>query len=200
MPIKISALWGCIVVLGTASCDIADKLDKAKDEAKEASEEASKPKVGTECSGTGVFCKDKESMLECIDDKWAAIPCRGKKGCTGTTVVSCDHTIAKAGDACGKDENYSCTEDGKSQAKCVDGKWKQVAECRGPKACVTKFPFSNCDQSIVKEGDACEKDGNAACSEDASAVMECKSGKYGTGQKCAAGTKCVSEGIFVKCK
>lgn len=183
-----------------ASLCSCDALEKAGEQAKEAAEEASVPEAGSKCkSSDGVFCKGKDTLLECIDDKWTEIPCRGEKGCKGTTVVTCDHTVAKPGDACGKDENFSCSMDKKAQVKCAKGKWKEIAKCRGPKACETKFPFSKCDQTIVKEGDACEKDGNAACSEDATTIMECKGGKYAVGEKCPKG-KCVAENLFVKCK
>jgi hypothetical protein len=187
--------WG-MAVFTAGGCDAVEKLGEAS---KEAADEAATPDVGSACkTADGVYCKNKTTLLECVDSKWTAIPCRGEKGCSGTAVVSCDHTIANVGDACGDDENHSCSEDHKAQLKCEKHKWVEIAQCRGPKACETKFPFSKCDQSIVKEGDACEKEENAACSEDKKAIMLCKAKKYAVGEKCTG--ECVSEGLFVKCK
>jgi hypothetical protein len=137
-------------------------------------------------------------MLECNGTKWELRQCRGKEGCKGTVVIQCDETIAKAGDPCGTEENFSCTEDLKTQLKCTAGKWQEAAQCRGPKACETKFPFSKCDQSLAKEGDACPKDGNVACTEDKKAMIECKGGKYGSKKSCPKG--CAAKGLFVECE
>ncbi len=204
-----------LIVLGLglvgagAGCDVVKKLaDKKGAKATSSAEakqdeppkpaEAPKPKEGDPCDQDNqAVCRDTGAMLICQGKKWQITTCRGKDGCKGTVVVQCDQTIARSGDPCGKDENYSCTEDLKAQLKCAGGKWQEVAKCRGPKACETKFPFSKCDQSVAREGDACGQDGSAACSEDKKAVFECKGGKYGAKQPCRGG--CVAEGIFVKC-
>ena len=44
-----------------------------------------------------------------------------------------------------------------------------------------------------------DKDGDAACSKDGAAILECKSGKFSEAQKCEKG-KCKAEGLFVKCE
>lgn len=161
------------------------------------------PTVGAECETAGeATCKDKTTMLNCAGGKWEGIACKGPEGCQTTgAIVKCDESLAAENDSCGSEggDHYSCTPDKKGELKCLEGKWKLVGKCGGPKGCEAKFPFVKCDNSISAVGDLCAKDGDAACSTDGKAILECKSGKFSEAQKCEKG-KCKAEGLFVKCE
>lgn len=162
----------------------------------------SKPKSGDSCKNEGeAVCDGKQTIITCKGGKWEAVSCKGPEGCAEQgAIVKCDETLAAEGDPCGSqtDEHYSCSTDKKSQLKCESGKWKMVGKCGGPKACEAKFPFVNCDNSISAVGDPCAKEGDASCSTDGKAILECKGGKFAETQKCDG--KCKAEGLFVKCE
>jgi hypothetical protein len=71
--------------------------------------------------------------------------------------------------------------------------------------CQVRRPL-RCAVTFVRElrqfdpavGDACSKDGDAACSPDGKSVVECKNGKFEATQSCDG--KCVASGLFVKCE
>ncbi len=162
----------------------------------------SDPKPGADCKTEDeAVCQGKQSMVICKSSKWQVAACKGPEGCAQQgTIVKCDETLAQEGDDCGiqTGEHYSCSLDKKSQLKCEAGKWKMAAKCGGPKGCEAKFPFVKCDNSTSAVGDACSKDGDAACSPDGKSVVECKNGKFEATQKCDG--KCVASGLFVKCE
>jgi hypothetical protein len=160
-----------------------------------------KPVAGGACSHEGeALCKDPAAILTCKDKKWEEASCRGPDGCKKTGVmVNCDETVAQEGDACGSvdGDHFSCSADKKNELKCDKGKWKVVGRCGGPNGCEAKFPFVKCDNTIANVGDLCAKDGDAACSTDAKAILECKGGKFSQTERCQG--KCKVEGLFVKC-
>jgi hypothetical protein len=55
-----------------------------------------------------------------------------------------------------------------------------------------------CDNTVASAGDACVRDGDAACSIDTKAVLECKGGKFVQTEKCPG--RCKVEGLLVKCQ
>jgi len=188
----------------TGGCDKLKELGKKGAEQGETTtapgqKEEPVPTPGTPCPREDdATCKGADTMVTCTTGKWKEIKCRGPKGCEkGGLFVKCDESLAAAGEPCGKEENYSCTQDKAAELKCVGGAWKQVGFCRGPKACEAKFPFVNCDTTISNPNDPCEKDGNAACSNDGKTILECKGGKFVSKQKCPKA--CKVEGIFIKC-
>jgi hypothetical protein len=162
----------------------------------------SSPKAGEACKTEDeAACQDKQTMVMCKSQKWQLAACKGPEGCAQQgAIVKCDETLAQEGDDCGVQtgDHYSCSLDKKTQLKCEAGKWKLSAKCGGPKGCEAKFPFVNCDNSISAVGDPCSKDGDAACSTDGKAIVECKGGKFEETQKCDG--KCVASGLFVKCE
>jgi hypothetical protein len=163
-------------------------------------EAAPEAKPGAPCAREGeALCKDKTAIMSCEAGTWDAIPCRGPDGCVKQGMfVKCDESLGKDGDPCSKDDNYACTTDDAAQLKCSEKVWKLVQHCRGPKGCAAKFPFVNCDTTVAKLDDACEDDGNAACADDGTTVLECKDGKFVSKQKCVG--SCKVEGLFVRCR
>lgn len=89
-------------------------------------------KAGDSCEGGGYTCSSEAEALECRDEKWRALPCRGPAGCVeaGNT-VTCDLTRNMAGDACAAsaEGRGQCTADGKAVLECRMGTLVQVKTC-----------------------------------------------------------------------
>lgn len=145
---------------------------------------------------------DQKAELLCKDGKWKAIEqCAGEKGCrSGGLVVSCDGPTAKEGDFCDtrEKEDYACSADKKAQLKCEKDTWTLARKCMGAKGCSSSLLFIECDTSVVEPGEACDKDGNAACSTDGKTILECKKGKFEKARECPEG--CKADMLFVDCK
>jgi hypothetical protein len=161
-----------------------------------------KPAPGSSCAHEQeAVCKDKTAILTCKGGKWEEASCRGAEGCSRTgAIVRCDESAAQEGDLCGsiEGEHYSCSPDKKNELKCEQGRWKVVGRCGGPNQCEAKYPFVKCDNTIASAGDPCAKDGDAACSPDAKAILECKGGKFTQTEKCPGA--CKVDGLVVKCQ
>jgi hypothetical protein len=159
-----------------------------------------KPKAGDSCSTQDeADCKDDKSIVTCDQGKYIEYPCKGPAGCKKEGVlVKCDESLGADGDACSQNDNFACTTDNASQLKCADHKWKVVSPCRGPNKCKAEGLFVKCDTTIAKAGDTCDKDGDAACSDDSKTILECKGNKFEEKQKCPSA--CEVKGIFVQCK
>lgn len=159
------------------------------------------PKAGEPCKTEAeAVCQGPQMMLSCTSGKWELTACHGPGGCAEQGgIVKCDETLAREGDPCGtpRGEHFACGVDQKTEMQCLNGKWKTVSRCRGPKGCQAKFPLVDCDTSIAMAGDVCGKQGNAACSQDEKSILECKDGKFVVTEKCDG--KCKAQGLFVKC-
>jgi hypothetical protein len=156
--------------------------------------------AGATCNDEGeAMCRAATTIISCDAGRWVEVPCHGPEGCKKAgLLVSCDESLGKAGEACSKNDNYGCATDKASQLKCVAHKWTLVAQCRGPKACTTNFPYVSCDTTVARAGDPCEEDKSAACADDGKSVLSCKDGRFVEQQRCAA--SCKVEGLFVRCR
>ena len=88
------------------------------------------------CSG------DKKAALVCRSNKFVQVNlCKGPKGCritgdkTAGYKVECDDSIAAPGDACEKEEHYSCSADEKMILKCKGKKFDIEEKCRPKEKC-----------------------------------------------------------------
>jgi hypothetical protein len=58
-------------------------------------------KEGGACQGSVYHCDGHDSVLECRDGHWLAIPCAGPDGCAAVSGgVTCDISGNQAGDGC----------------------------------------------------------------------------------------------------
>ena len=157
---------------------------------------------GKSCFDEGSAACDGSRMLTCRAKTWEEVACAGPKGCTQSgRFVDCDETVAVAGTPCSNDspDGYSsCSVDHKTRLKCAFGAWHEDIPCRGPKGCAVVSRFVDCDDSVAKVGDACERD-SITCSDDASAVLVCRTGRYALDTPCSPG-RCTVSGSTVGCE
>ncbi|MGQ0506523.1 MAG: hypothetical protein ACT4TC_14515 [Myxococcaceae bacterium] len=93
--------------------------------------------VGGGCNATGFLCDSATTALECRDNVWTELPCKGPGGCALTKdaqnkeTVKCDMRLNTAGDACASSaENKGiCSADGKAVYECRSGFLAQTATC-----------------------------------------------------------------------
>jgi hypothetical protein len=94
----------------------------------------------------------------------------------------------EAGKSCGTEGEAAC--DGNTSAlSCSSGKWTKL-ECRGPKGCSVSGNLVDCDHSLALTNDACDHEGNFACSVDAKTLLRCASGKFVVDDTCQGGETC----------
>lgn len=89
-------------------------------------------KAGDSCSGGGYTCASEKEALECRNEVWRALPCRGASGCTESGgSIRCDMTGNRAEDACAASAEGRglCTADGKAVLECRMGVLVQVKTC-----------------------------------------------------------------------
>jgi len=165
----------------------------------------SKNKPGDACSTDdegAALCAGTDQMIACRAGKYQHVPCRGPKGCANEGGFAlCDQAIAAVGDAC-KDENKkACAVEGKSVLLCRDHKMDLLLSCRGPRGCSAAGGKLDCDMSIAKKGDPCDKtqEGSVSCNEEASSTLICKNQSFTFDEKCKPGTRCVAEGTSTQC-
>lgn len=82
------------------------------------------PTAGDKCKGLVFTCDSDTVALECRDDVWRAVPCRGTDGCKAQDgKVSCDVSKNQAGDACAQSQEGEaiCTPDGRGVLECRQG-------------------------------------------------------------------------------
>ncbi len=145
--------------------------------------------MGTDPKKKSYLCTtDKKSALLCKDGKWKAIEqCLGKDGCGSSMFsIKCDGPTAKVGDDCDFEDkpDYACSADGKAQLICKANGWALDKNCRGKEGCTTSVLGIKCDASVMEPGEACAKDGSAACSTDGKTILECKGGKFEKVKEC----------------
>lgn len=161
------------------------------------------------CNLTGDFvCTgDKKGMLECQkNNRWSFVQsCLGDRGCAMEQhKVTCDNSIANAGDGCKEEEDYACTPDHKSAVVCKSGKFTLASNCKGKNACkVTGDKAAGfkveCDDSIAAAGDPCDKENHFACASDEKTILKCVGKKFTVEDKCRAKEKCGVRGELVGC-
>ena len=163
-------------------------------------------KPGDPCSTDdegAATCANKDGMLACHGGRYAIVPCRGARGCVNAeSRALCDTSIAEPGDACREENLKACTADGTQVLICKQHTMQRFYFCRGPAGCASGGGKLSCDNSIAKQGDACDKklEGQAfACSADASEILICRGGAFVHEESCKAGKRCSSEGGGTQC-
>lgn len=88
---------------------------------------------------------DKKAALACRGGKFTqASLCKGPKGCrvTGSKEagfkVECDDSVANQGDACEKEEHFSCSADERAILKCRSKKFEIEEKCKSKEKCQIK--------------------------------------------------------------
>jgi hypothetical protein len=162
-------------------------------------------KAGDRCSkdeeGAAV-CADSETLLVCRSGTTVRAACRGKDGCVEEHGrAACDASIAEAGDPCGAGSKSSCSVSGKEVLVCAGGAMKKTYECRGERGCTVASGKLDCDQTVAKLGDGCDRrlEGSVACSEDRKNIVKCALGRFVADEKCKAGTECLAEPGSIRC-
>lgn len=142
------------------------------------------PREGEPCSGDPRIQRcdaDGKGLLLCGSAAKFVVAqkCPGPTGCTdaGGGLVHCDPNGAfVAGDGCVL-LSTTCSADGATQLRCEGGAFA-AHDCPGPERC--SRGGTDCDLGFAKLGDPCEP-GKRACSDDRSALLECKAGKPAKG-------------------
>lgn len=146
--------------------------------------------------------KDTRSALQCgADNKFAVVEtCKGPRGCSiSGDKVSCDNDTSDVGDPCRMAGDYACTPDRGMALRCDDHKMAPLNTCRGPRACrVIELPQEKrvdfvCDDSLAQEGDACDTNGEEACSMDHKSIYVCQSNKFAASKTCSGAGGCSYE-------
>ncbi len=136
-----------------------------------------KPKAGDKCDVGQAVCLDPANVMACQGGVFIDAHCRGPGGCSKLgTRVSCDDSIAEAGDACleSSAQNRACSGDKKESLLCAGGSFKPVEACRSPNACKITGDSVTCDSKLAEKGDLCTAPGTFACTPDLKARLACK--------------------------
>jgi hypothetical protein len=143
---------------------------------------------------------DHREALRCTNAHFALDEtCKGPTGCKidATQKISCDNDVADVNDPCHFIGDYACTTDRSLVMKCEANKMTPLNTCRGPKQCrIVSVPKQDkvefqCDDSVAQDGDACDTNGEEACSMDKKGMLVCRGNKFGGLKPCAGG--CVYE-------
>jgi hypothetical protein len=139
---------------------------------------------------------DHKEALRCTNKRFVLDEtCKGPTGCKidGAQKIVCDNDIADVGDPCHFLGDYACTTDRSLVMRCDANKMTPLNTCRGPKQCKIltvprqdKVEFA-CDDSVAQEGDACDTNGEEACTMDKKGVLVCKGNKFGSQRPCPGG-------------
>lgn len=157
-------------------------------------------------SGNFVCTSDKKAMLECAKNRWSFVQsCLGSRGCVmDQKKVTCDNSVASAGDACREEDDHACSADQKTALVCRSGKFVLASNCKGKNGCKiggdknTGFKVE-CDDSLANVGDPCEKEGQYSCAPDERSIVKCVSKKFSQDDRCKPKEKCAVKGDLVGC-
>ncbi len=74
-------------------------------------------------------------------------------------------------------------------------------QCRGEQGCRVTGGKIDCDVSVARGGDACDKqfEGTFACTEDQLAIVRCSGGKFVPDESCKRGQRCFAEPGSTRC-
>ena len=163
-------------------------------------------KPGDPCSADeegAASCSRADAMLACHSGQYTLLPCRGSQGCVNAEGRAiCDTSLAEPGDVCHDENLKACSGDGSQVLICKQRTMQRFYLCRGANGCSSAARKLNCDTSIAKLGDACDKklEGQAfSCSPDASEILVCKAGAFVHDQSCKNGQKCRLSGSSTQC-
>lgn len=90
------------------------------------------PTAGDKCQGQVFTCDSDTVALECRDDVWRAVPCRGAGGCKAQDgKVTCDVSGNQEGDTCAvtQEGDALCTQDGRAVLECRQGLLVKTRSC-----------------------------------------------------------------------
>ncbi len=159
---------------------------------------------GCDTPGDAACASDMKSALICSRGVFGiGETCKGPGGCkiSGDT-ITCDNDISDPGDPCRTIGDYACTSDKGMVLRCDANKMAALNTCRGPKACgivprpaEAKVEFV-CDDSLAMEGDACDTNGEEACSMDKRSMYVCTANKFANPKPCTGPTGCTYEEKF----
>jgi hypothetical protein len=139
---------------------------------------------------------DHKEALRCTNGRFVLDEtCKGPTGCKldATQRISCDNDIADVNDPCHFIGDYACTTDRSLVLKCEGNKMVPLNTCRGPKQCKIVQAAKGdrveflCDDSVAQEGDACDTNGEEACTMDRKGLFVCKGNKFGSQKACVGG-------------
>jgi hypothetical protein len=141
---------------------------------------ACKPKPGDKCEANwSASCVDPTAALVCSSRVVTIMPCRGPKACavSGST-IECDNSLATVSDACDQPNDVACSVDHKAALECQDGKFTLAEACKGVRGCVVDGDNISCDNDVSELGDACQVEGDYACSPDKLTALKCAAHKF----------------------
>jgi hypothetical protein len=146
-----------------------------------------KPRAGSSCEGDQQTCLDKTTRLVCVNGQYAAMPCKGERGCwKGPQKTNCDITGNSDGDACSPSERGLVACHGfKEQLVCLDGKFTAF-KCLGKAGCQAS---TKCDDSIAELGSKCNSF-SYACTPDSKQRLKCIDGVFLKTHDCRGPDKC----------
>jgi hypothetical protein len=159
---------------------------------------------GCDTPGDAACSADGKSALICTGGVFGVgETCKGPGGCkTSGDTITCDNDISDPGDPCRTLGDYACTSDKAMVLRCDANKMTSLNTCRGPKACgIVPVPSQNkvefvCDDSIAMEGDACDTNGEEACSVDKKSMYVCTVNKFANPKACSGPNGCTYEEKF----
>ncbi len=119
---------------------------------------------------------DHASVMRCSGARWVlAGECPGPEHCVSTkSKIKCDDTWANVGMRCVADGNMACAFDKSAVLQCTDGVMSEALHCRGAGGCSVRSDLPTCDMTISEVGDRCRGDGEAACTPDHRALVQCR--------------------------
>lgn len=146
-----------------------------------------------------------KAMMTCNGSyRWTTVQkCLGERGCVPERKkITCDNSIANAGDACVEDDDYACSTDGKIALVCRGRVFTMASRCNGKKACrIVRDETTRveCDDSIAAIGDPCEKEGHYSCAPDGKSIVRCVAKKFVQDDKCKKKETCQVRAEQVGC-
>ena len=139
------------------------------------------------------LCEGPATVLACQGGTFVEAKCGGPAGCAKLGPrVTCDDSIASAGDACleSDTENRACGADKATSLLCTKGTFAAGQVCRGAHGCQIKGEQVACDTSRALKGDTCTTAGAFACTPDMKSRVVCKGGVYALDRYCKGATGC----------
>jgi len=143
-------------------------------------------RAGDPCIGGEACASDAIERLRCEDGRFvSAGRCGGPAGCVvASGAIACDTSRGDVGDPCREPDAVSCARDGKAALVCTGGRLAAKTTCRGPRGCAIENGKLACDDTIAEADDACDLEGQAACSVDGAAELRCVRGKFSRARVC----------------
>lgn len=137
-------------------------------------------RAGDACVGGEACTPDAQEHLRCESGRFVSVGrCGGPAGCVVERgSIACDTSRGEAGDPCREAGARACARDARAVLECRDGRLAMRATCRGPRGCVEQPKTPACDDTLAEPGDACEPEGQAACSSDGASELRCMRGAF----------------------